>query len=194
MVVGTVDFCDEARWMADERRAESNEGPALTPDFVMVLSRRIGKERSIGGTFSGTEGNASNNALSKKGEGREPADETDTQDDGLVESELGRRNVESLEVSETSVLGTWTWNAEDVICGKGGTGSVGIEGRLTDRFREVDRLGGCTTLLSSTSDKGARFKEIEGSSKAAEGAREGNFGEVSANVTFRLIFYGETND
>lgn len=119
--------------------------------------------------FSGTEGKASKRAVSKRGDGREPADDIDVHDVGRVSSPVVGERKEAPGVLEASAV--VEKNADGVMTGRGGTNSAGSGGRRDERANDVDRFGGWNTL-TSVSDTGriidgvdgigSRFEEVKG--------------------------------
>lgn len=92
------------------------------------------------GVISGTDGKASKSAWSKRGDGREPAEDIDVQEDGRVSSLVIWGNIS--ESPDTSWASAVIKNADGVMVGSGGTTSLGIGGRREERAREVDLFGG----------------------------------------------------
>lgn len=79
--------------------------------------------------------------MSKSGDGKEPAEDIDVQDEGRVASAVavaGRRK----EVPCASASAVVEKKADGVMTGRGGTASVGMGGRRDERASDVDRLGG----------------------------------------------------
>ena len=117
--------------------------------------------------------------MSNRGDGREPADDIDVQEEGRVASAVavaGRRK-EVPCASEAAVV--VEKKADGVMTGRGGTASVGIGGRRDDRASDVDRLGGWITL-TSVSETGRTIAGVDGTgSKLEKKSIDGNIGASS---------------
>ena len=117
--------------------------------------------------------------MSNSGDGREPADDIDVQEEGRVASTVavaGRRK-EVPCASEVAVA--VEKKADGVMTGRGGTASVGIGGRRDDRASDVDRLGGWITL-TSVSETGRTIAGVDGTgSKLEKKSIDGNIGASS---------------
>ena len=117
--------------------------------------------------------------MSNRGDGREPADDIDVQEEGRVASAVvvaGRRK-EVPCASEAEVV--VEKKADGVMTGRGGTASVGIGGRRDDRASDVERLGGWITL-TSVSETGRTIAGVDGTgSKLEKKSIDGNIGASS---------------